>query len=206
MNTTFEKLLTNVYELEGLILVMQRRQGDVPQLILDRFSEKAQQVAEMAELLRTSNQNDVDSHSCNEPEVQPEQDSEPEAQLEQDNEPAPPTNNEPVAENTQPCSQPTETKQEEPLARPVEPERLETTERDMPRDITSAFSINDRFLFQRELFDGDKERYDDAISLMQRQPNIDKIKEFMTDILQWDTSDEVVKEFVRLVELSFKES
>ena len=71
-------------------------------------------------------------------------------------------------------------------------------------DITSAFSINDRFLFTRELFDNNKQKYDDAIAVMQRLADIDKIKEFITDALGFDSNNDIVKEFVRLIELSLK--
>ena len=36
MKTTIDKMLTHVYELEGLLLVMKRRNGDVPQEVVER--------------------------------------------------------------------------------------------------------------------------------------------------------------------------
>ena len=45
MNKGIENLLSHVYELEGLLLVMQRHSDDVPPVVVDRFKQKAQQVA-----------------------------------------------------------------------------------------------------------------------------------------------------------------
>ena len=73
-----------------------------------------------------------------------------------------------------------------------------------PIDITAAFSINDRFLFLRELFNGDKQKFDDTISQLQVMHNIDEVGDHLASELEWDMSDEIVKEFLRLVELGFK--
>lgn len=73
------------------------------------------------------------------------------------------------------------------------------------RDIMATFSINDRFLFLRELFDGDEQRFNETISRMQGMSDINHVQNFMTDILNWNPSDDVVKEFTRIVSMSFKE-
>ncbi|MBR2147041.1 MAG: hypothetical protein IJ925_06405, partial [Muribaculaceae bacterium] len=52
MKTTIDKILTHVYELEGLLLVMKRRNGDVPQEVVDQCRSVAavlgQETQEMA--------------------------------------------------------------------------------------------------------------------------------------------------------------
>ena len=68
----------------------------------------------------------------------------------------------------------------------------------------SAFSINDRFLFLRELFDGDEQRFNEAIAHIQHMNNINQVHNFMTDILEWDPSNDVVKEFSRIVGTCYK--
>lgn len=201
MNTTIDQLLTNVYELEGLLLVMQRHNDEVPQLVIDRFKEKANEIAAEANVL--------DNFAKKADTPQPE--------------PVPPTFVPPTEQQTvapTPIAPTTPQVQEpvtksgitpEPTPKPVveskpivKAEPTVAPKNPTSHDITSAFSINDRFLFQRELFDGDKQKYSDAIAVMQRLANIDKIKEFISDVLGLDRSDEVVKEFVRLIELSLK--
>ena len=196
MNTTIDQLLTNVYELEGLLLVMQRHNDEVPQLVIDKFKEKAQHIAAQASIIDTIAQN---AHT-------------PEA------EPVPPAFV-PPTEHTDDSPAPAAAQPEqEPIIKPATPPKpspkpldeaksIATTEPHSQlngtplRDITQAFSINDRFMFQRELFDGDKQKYSDAIAVMQRLASIDKIKDFITNDLGLDRSNEVVKEFVRLIEL-----
>ncbi|MBR5117335.1 MAG: hypothetical protein IK100_01665 [Muribaculaceae bacterium] len=196
MNTNLDQLLTNVYELEGLLLVMQRHHDDVPQLVIDRFKEKTQQIAAAASVLDSLKKTDETPQEepvppAFVPPVQPVQPVQPEPQVVAP-EPEVTQVQEPVVEPV------VEAKPIVKTEEPVAPQKPATN------DITAAFSINDRFLFQRELFDGNKEKYADAIAVMQRMGNIDKIKEFITDVLQFDRSNEVVKEFVRLIEQSFK--
>ena len=186
MNTTLDQLLTSVYELEGLLLVMKRHHDDVPQLVIDKFKDKAQQIAAAASAL----------DSLNSAGVTPEEELVPPAFV-------PPVQSEPIV-----APSPVATPEQEPVVEPVaESQPIAKTEEPVApvepaaHDITSAFSINDRFLFKRELFDDNKEKFDDALAVMQRLANIDKIKHFITDVLGLDPSNEVVKEFVRLIEV-----
>ena len=193
MNTTIDQMLTNVYELEGLLLVMQRHNDDVPQLVIDRFKEKAQQIATAASVLDSLKSQNVDAPTSH---VAPPTQQEPPIFV-----PPTPPAQEPVELVPDSDSNPEPVCDTKPI---VKTDESFAKDSQSSHDITSAFSINDRFLFLRELFDGDKQKYDDAISVMQRLANIDKIKEFITDVLALDPSNEVVKEFVRLIEQGLK--
>lgn len=184
MNKNLDNLLTQVYELEGLLLVMQRHNDDVPQVVIDRFKQKAHQVACEAGSLELKTSATEEKCSLQQPQVSP-------ASLQ------PPLfkgsiNVEPEAVSEPSVESPV-VKDEPPACAPA------------VRDIASAFSINDRFLFQRELFDGDANRLDETLALMQKMRDMNQVQRFMTDDLQWDTSDDVVKEFIRLIGLSFKQ-
>ena len=181
MNTSIDQLLTQVYELEGLLLAMRRNDNDKSQNLIENIKSKSQTVASMAQAIKM-----------------PEQEQ-----------PTPPQFKQQEPEMTPPqFHQPEELKKEEsPVIKPdvspdVKPQATATAQSSSPADITEAFSINDRFLFQRELFDGDKQQFDETIDTLQRLSDIDKMKIHMTDNLGWDTSNEVVKEFIRLIELS----
>lgn len=201
MNTTIDQLLTNVYELEGLLLVMQRHNDEVPQLAIDRFKEKANQIAAEANVL----DNFAKKADTPQPEPVPPTFVPPTEQQTVAPTPIAPTTpqaQEPVTKSViTPESAPKPVVESKPI---VKAEPTVAPKKPTSHDITSAFSINDRFLFQRELFDGDKQKYSDAIAVMQRLANIDKIKEFISDVLGLDRNNEVVKEFVRLIELSLK--
>ena len=190
MKTNINNLLTTAYELEGLLLVMQRHSGDVPQEVIDRFKEKVEMMAREAKLIERK-----EDEECALP-SQPVQ--QPPALEEKPQQPA-------LEEKTQPPAF------EENPQPPIVEEKPKLTVSTPPpfkgtHDITSAFSINDRFLFQRELFDDDAEKFNDTIAQMQRMRDIDQVQQFMTDVLQWNTSDDVVKEFVRLINKSFEDN
>ena len=159
MKTTINNMLTHVYELEGLLLVMQRRGNDVPQEVIDRYKEIAQIVDREAQLLET---------------VKPE------------------------AKEVNPSPPPMPTPNVPPVFLPKD-----TTDSE-PHDITAAFSINDRFLFLRELFDGEQQKFNDTVTQLQKLHNMNEVDDFVTSELQWDMSNDVVKEFMRLIELGFQ--
>lgn len=183
MNTSIDQLLTQVYELEGLLLAMQRNGNDMSQNIIENIKSKSQAVATMAQDIKLPEQHPAPPQfKQQEPAMTPPQFHHPEAHMEEES----PT--------IKPDASPN-----------VKPQATAVAQADAPADITEAFSINDRFLFQRELFDGDKQQFDETIATLQRLGDIDKMKTHMTDILGWDTSNEVVKEFIRLIELSINE-
>lgn len=180
---TIDQLLTNVYELEGLLLVMQHHNDEVPQLVIDSFKEKANQIAAESSFL----DNFAKKTDTPQPEPVPPTFVPPTEQ--------PPVASTPIEPTPKPVAE----------SKPIVKAEPSLAPKNSPsHDITSAFSINDRFLFQRELFDGDKQKYADTIAVMQHMNNIDKIKDFINDVLGFDRNNEVVKEFVRLIELSFK--
>ncbi len=183
MKASIENLLTQVYELEGLLLVMQRHSDDVPQVVVDRFKEKVQQVTGMAALLQV-------------PEAKVEAPQQP-SQPAQQPEPAVTVPVEPAT-----AVRPPVFKGAEPVKKENETPAKSTRQ---ARDLMAAFSINDRFLFQRELFDGDASKLDATIAALQCKRDVDDAHLYLTDELGWDTSNDVVKEFVRLIDLGFKE-
>ena len=179
MKATIDNMLTHVYELEGLLLVMKRRGNDIPQEVIDRYKEIALIVEQEAQLIETGKP-EV-KVAATPPITPPLKESKPKETVA-----APP-----VTEATPP----------HPDEPPVFIPKEKTPE---PIDITAAFSINDRFLFLRELFNGDKQKFDDTISQLQAMHNIDEIGDYLASELEWDMSDDIVKEFLRLVELGFK--
>ncbi len=180
MNTNINNLLTTAYELEGLLLVIQRHKGDVPQEVIDRFKEKAEVMAREAKLIERQ-QAEEPVHSSQPVQQPPALDEKPQ----------PPA--------TKEISQPPSIEQR-PMSEASTPPPFKSK-----RDITAEFSINDRFLFQRELFDDDAEKFNATIAKMQDMRDLDQIQRFMTDVLEWNTGDYVVKEFVRLISKAFNQ-
>lgn len=193
MKNNVDTLLTHVYEIEGLLLVMQRHQQEVPQLVIDRLKEAVNQLHDEAQLIE------------NEPSP-----STPVAEVAEQpampitaQEPAP----EPIKEEPAQAPEPVEAEETTAPAEPQEataPAVNAAEKKHEQHDVTAAFSINDRFLFLRELFDGNSQQFNDAIGVIQRMSNIDQVQQFVTDVLQLDSSNDIVKEFIRLINLSFK--
>lgn len=193
MKNNVDTLLTHVYEIEGLLLVMQRHQQEVPQLVIDRLKEAVNQLHNEAQLIE------------NEPSP-----STPVAEVAEQpampitaQEPAP----EPIKEEPAQAPEPVEAEETTAPAEPQEataPAVNAAEKKHEQHDVTAAFSINDRFLFLRELFGGNSQQFNDAIGVIQRMSNIDQVQQFVTDVLQLDSSNDIVKEFIRLINLSFK--
>lgn len=196
MKTNVDTLLTHVYEIEGLLLVIQRHQQEVPQLVINRLKESINQLHEKVMLIEdqpSPSSNDVPCPAVTSPVAE--------------STATPAVMEESIAPKTEATEPATPVKQEAmpPIKKEESTAPAPKVEiKKEPRDITAAFSINDRFLFQRELFDGNAQQFNDAISAIQRLNNIDQVQLFVTDVLQLDSSNDIVKEFVRLISLSFK--
>ncbi len=92
----------------------------------------------------------------------------------------------------------------EPKSEPKPAPEVAEHEPELKPDIMSTFTINDRFLFLRELFDGDERRFNETLSSIQHMSNMNQVENYIADVLNWDHSNEVVKEFTRLVGRSFE--
>ncbi len=193
MKNNVDTLLTHVYEIEGLLLVMQRHQQEVPQLVIDRLKEAVNQLHNEAQLIENEPSPGVTVTEVAEQPAMPVTAQEP----------AP----EPIKK--EPAQAPEHVEAEETTA-PTEPQEATAPavnaaeKQHKQHDVTAAFSINDRFLFLRELFGGNSQQFNDAIGVIQRMSNIDQVQQFVTDVLQLDSSNDIVKEFIRLINLSFK--
>lgn len=193
MKNNVDTLLTHVYEIEGLLLVMQRHQQEVPQLVIDRLKEAVNQLHDEAQLIENESSPGVPVTEVAEQPAMPVTAQEP----------AP----EPIKEEPAQAPEPVEAEETTAPAEPQEvtaPAVKAAEEKHEQHDVTAAFSINDRFLFLRELFDGNSQQFNDAIGVIQRMSNIDQVQQFVTDVLQLDSSNDIVKEFIRLINLSFK--
>lgn len=92
-----------------------------------------------------------------------------------------------------------------PEDKPVEPVTVD----DVParrecRDLRKSFTLNDKFLFRRELFGGSDQEFYDTIDLLTAMNSLDEAREYIFDDLQWDPENEVVKDFMDIVTSHFK--
>lgn len=220
MKATIDNMLTHVYELEGLLLVMQRHHDDVPPEVVKRYKEKAAVVAQEAQQLSLC---DMESPATSAPSALKKEDEHVIIDLEKEAQdsasrpmfdamslsqgpkpghvspPLPPTTRSQVV----PPSFKTSSSSSVPPAFKPKSSQVEKTETGF--DVTSAFSINDRFLFLRELFDNDQLKFDDAIHHIKSLKSVEDVKSYVSGELHWDMSRDVVEEFMRLIALGYSQ-
>ena len=189
MKTTIDKILTHVYELEGLLLVMKRRNGDVPQEVVDRCRSVAavlgQETQEMAVTAAIASRQQPLSPQVPQKETKPA--AKPAAVI-----PQPPVKAAPIVKAQ--------------AQAPSVPEPAPAVDKAIIQDKKPpiTFSINDRFLFTRELFNNDPSQFDAAIEKIKSFTQVSQLQDFAVKEMQWDMSLESVNEFLRLVGVGLK--
>jgi hypothetical protein len=69
------------------------------------------------------------------------------------------------------------------------------------RDIAKAIAINDRFLFIRELFEGDTSLFSQTIDKLNKMSDIEEAKKYMQTVVQhWDADAEPAQLFLSIVQ------
>lgn len=67
--------------------------------------------------------------------------------------------------------------------------------------LKSAFSLNDRFLYSRELFDGNMKMFDSTLEFLNDIDNQSMIEDYFYNEMGWDKENETVKAFMEIIEL-----
>lgn len=70
-------------------------------------------------------------------------------------------------------------------------------------DFRKAFSLNDRFRFRRELFGGDEEKMNKAITDLNEIHTYEESVTYLNNVLQWNIEDASVADFITLLEKRF---
>ena len=97
---------------------------------------------------------------------------------------------------------PTEFPEVEETAAPLRVD--EKLQRSLSKDIRKAFSLNDRFRFQRELFAGSSRAMDTAIENIEAMRSYGNAELYFFTQLDWDRDNEVVKDFMNIVRNHFQ--
>jgi hypothetical protein len=88
---------------------------------------------------------------------------------------------------------------------PIAPIRVdEKLQRSLSKDIRKAFSLNDRFRFQRELFAGSANAMDTAIEHIEMMSSYGNAELYFFSQLHWDRDNEVVQDFMNIVRNHFQ--
>lgn len=70
-------------------------------------------------------------------------------------------------------------------------------------DFRKAFSLNDRFRFRRELFGGNEEKMNKAITDLNEIHSYEESVTYLNNELKWNIEDEAVADFIKLLEKRF---
>lgn len=225
------KLLTTVYELEGLLLVIDKHGADTPPQVVEALREKARKVGELAQLVELKPEDAAaEAAEPGEPQSEPlpsdDYDAEETWQHDNGEEPAEVFG---IGEEyvepehkaaTQPAEEPepADESEEEEEESPEEEEALEEEEeeddddnvrvdeklqRTLSKNLRQAFSINDRFRFRRELFSNSDLDMNDAINMVESMRTFDEAEDYFYSDLGWDKSVPEVQEFMDIIKRHF---
>ena len=223
MDIALSKLLSHVYELEGLLLVADRHGSDTPTVVYDRIREQATLLGQMAQLITPPAKTEPAPAPTPQPEPepapQPEPIPQPEPEPEPVQEPEPAIEPEPVAP---PAHVPEPVPLDEPEIDAPAPEpddddvlrppfsfseptlRVDQKlQRTISKDLRKAFSINDRFRFRRELFEGSEAEFVDAINMIEAMHSYEEAQDYFLGDLGWDINVPEVEEFLGIVRNHF---
>jgi hypothetical protein len=70
-------------------------------------------------------------------------------------------------------------------------------------DFRKAFSLNDRFLFRKELFGGDEAKMNKVIADLNEMPSYEASVQYLHNQQDWDTENVTVAAFFKLLEKRF---
>ncbi len=115
---------------------------------------------------------------------------------------------EPVAYTIEPEKEP------EPVASPqtqspAAPQKAKASAADIANygtpvsDVARAIGINDRFLYQRELFKGNKMAFDAAIETINAASSYEQAYQYLKQSFNWDETDPTVEAFLKAVHRRF---
>ncbi len=74
------------------------------------------------------------------------------------------------------------------------------------KDLTRAFTLNDKFRFLRGLFCDDKADFDDTLKHLSELDSLDEAYDYLLNDLEWDVENEEVQAFISIIANHFNEA
>lgn len=103
----------------------------------------------------------------------------------------------------EPEPEPTPEPEPQPAPQPREPQQPQrpmcVNDNLCAADLARAFTINDRFLFIRELFRGNADDFDQTVQVLADMPDLNEAREYLFQDLMWDSSNEAVQAFMNIL-------
>ena len=186
-------------ELEGLLRILaDRDNADARALLEAKF-------AQYSDLMHLYLAQETPMQSVPAPAIEPEQPVAPEPEAVPATEPVPEPIYE-VASEPDVIVEPEPVPVQEPIIVPEpEPEPIPEPEPAQPprtavnTRLLKAFTLNDKFRFRRELFNGDDDDFADTLSLLAHMPSYAEAADYLTNDLLWDTRNPNVEDFLAIL-------
>ena len=99
----------------------------------------------------------------------------------------------------EPKEEPNEESNEESKEESKEEIKVNTT----PKDIYKVFTINDKFLYRRELFGNSDAQYREALELISRMDSFEEVQDYFLNDLGWNPEDENAKCFLDTIDKKY---
>lgn len=119
-----------------------------------------------------------------------------------------PISEEPQVFSVEPEEQPTKVKESNTPVEPAKENDLRLDEllsRREARQLRKAFTLNDKFRFRRELFNGDDAMFARTLDMIQAMNSMEEATRYLCDDLGWDSENEHVADFMAIVANHFAE-
>lgn len=231
MNPNIEKLLSQVYELEGLLLVLERRKGDAPEFIYEMVQKKAARISELAPSIApqtpvftppsfdvTSSSEKTEETEDTEPKAidtvaDDEEDAvEDDAIVEEDDitveesdtdEIIKPedTADDDIIESEPEEDEPEDTAEDSDFLEPIKLD--EALQRSLSKDLSKAFSLNDRFRYRRELFSNSEMEMRNTLNMVEAMQSFTEAEDYFYGDLEWDKESPEVMDFMTIIRNHF---
>lgn len=212
MNPAIDKLLSQVYELEGLLLVIERHKGDVSPFIYEMIQKKAERIGELAPLcipkskeetpvvqIPVENVSEEYVEDISE-EPQTEDFENQEEMCEAEDVEAAITETDESADDEEETFEEFEEESEED----EEPIKLdEALQRSLSKDLSRAFSLNDRFRYRRELFSNSEVEMRNTLNIVEAMQSFAEAEDYFYGDLEWDSESPEVKDFMVIIKNHF---
>ena len=221
MDGGIKAILSQVYELEGLLLLIDNHGKETNKLVYQLIAEKAENISQMAKILD-------DSEPLPEPVPMPEPEPErigPEelpdefadddfdnvfVDESEDSEPDIPTD-EPdyIDEEPEPLDSPEISDDfgivDSPAIPEDEPVFNDVITRSMAHDdFRKMLTLNDKFRFRRELFENSEKLFADALNTIDAMRSFAEAEDYFFNTLEWDKESEEVAEFMSKLKAYFE--
>lgn len=184
MENQIQQLLDNVYELEGLLHMSQKR-DDLKEDFLRLVGRKGKEISRLCEELMGKDENDDSEINENFKEGKEDFASSFEYSIEDD-------------------SMPSQTTSDEEFHNPTSQDSAENFNNEESRG-QLVFSINDKYRFRKELFSNSDVEFNNTLALVASMDSYEEAENYFLNELGWNSGNPAIMDFFQKLKKYFNE-